>query len=261
MNVKAAVRDGFGRAAPGYTTSAVHRGGPDLDAMVAASGLEEHAVHPGRLLDVGTGAGHTAFAFARRIRAVEALDLTREMLEEVARNARERGLDNIRCQLGDAESLPYPDDSFDFVTSRLCAHHFEDVPAFAREAARVLKPGGRLLLVDSFAPEAAALDTFFNTFELLRDPSHVRNYSRTDWGRMLSDAGFASEVLGETFPLYQDFDGWVERVCTAPTAVAQLRFLFETANAARRREFGIVLEDGAVVSIDIPCGLIRARLL
>ena len=107
--------------------------------MLIASGLDD--AHPGHLLDVGTGAGHTAFAFAPHIAEVEALDLTQEMLDQVERGAQERGLTNIHCQLGDAEALPYPDDTFDFVTSRLCAHHFQNAPAFVREVARVLWAG------------------------------------------------------------------------------------------------------------------------
>ncbi|MEE2672236.1 MAG: methyltransferase domain-containing protein, partial [Myxococcota bacterium] len=96
-SVKDTVRERFGRAAARYAVSSTHVGGPDLEAMLAASGLEE--VHPGRLLDIGTGAGHTAFAFAGRIAEVEALDLTREMLAQVERGAQERGLTNIHCQL------------------------------------------------------------------------------------------------------------------------------------------------------------------
>ena len=257
MDVKTSVRQQFGAAAAGYATSNVHVGGPDLDAMLAASGLGPERASA-RLLDVGTGAGHTAFAFARRVESVEALDLTQEMLEQVARGARERGLSNIHCQLGDAEALPYPDASFEFVTSRLCAHHFQDVALFAREAARVLKPGGTLLLVDSMAPEDASADTFFNAFELLRDPSHVRNHSRSQWQRILDEAGFDSEGMGR-FPLYQDFDGWVARIATPPTAVAHLRFLFEHAHAELRREFAIVTGPDEVASVSIPCGLIRAR--
>jgi ubiquinone/menaquinone biosynthesis C-methylase UbiE len=263
-NVKAHVRDRFGRAARNYAESAVHRGGRDLEAMLDAAPLPD-AAQPGRLLDVGTGAGHTAFAFAARVARVDALDLTEQMLEEVRRGASERGLENVHCQLGDAEDLPYPDDCFDILTSRLCAHHFEDVPAFVAEAARVLKPGGCFLLMDSLAPEKAASDTFFNTFELLRDPSHVRNYSRSNWSEMLAAAGFESEVLGEPFLLHQDFDDWVARIDTPPTAVAHLRYLFETATPALRSEFEITLrEDDAgvprVTGLSVPCGLIRAVL-
>lgn len=260
MSVKQAVQDWFGPAARGYAASAVHRGGPDLEAMLAASGLDPDAPHPGRLLDVGTGAGHTAFAFASRIARVDALDLTREMLEQVEAGCRQRGIANVHCRLGDAEALPYPDDCFDFVTSRLCAHHFEDPDAFVEQSARVLRPGGGFLLVDSFAPESPALDTFFNAFELLRDPSHVRNHSRSEWLRRLDAAGFEAEVLGPTFLLRQDFDDWVARIGTPATAIAQLRFLFESADAARREAFAIEIRDDRVVALAVPCGLIRGRL-
>ncbi len=259
VSVKSTVRDHFGPAAAGYAVSAVHRGGPDLDAMIAAAHLEG-GVQPGRLLDVGTGAGHTAFAFAPRIARVDALDLTAEMLEQVAVGARERGLGNIHCQLGDAEALPYPDRSFDLVTSRLCAHHFEDARAFVSEAARVLKPDGVLLIVDSLAPEDASSDTFFNAFELLRDPSHVRNYSRSDWRSMLNEGGFVPEVEGETFMLHQDFDGWVSRIGAPVTAVAHLHQMFATAGDRRTRTFAIRMGDGGVESLAVPCGLLRARL-
>jgi SAM-dependent methyltransferase len=252
---KQAVRAQFGRAAAGYTVSAVHVGGPDLDAMVAA-GLEASQA-PACVLDVGTGAGHTAFAFARHAGRVDALDITREMLDEVERGARQRNLSNVHCRLGDAEALPFPDDHFDLVTSRLCAHHFQNPGAFARESARVLRPGGTLLLVDSFAPEDPGQDTFFNTFELLRDASHVRNHSRSQWHAMFLAAGLTSEALG-SWMLYQDFEGWVKRLETPATAVGQLRFMFEHAHGDLRRTFEIVAA-GAEPSVSIPCGLIRAR--
>ena len=256
MSVKAAVQETFGRSAAKYAVSSTHVGGPDLEAMVAAAGMDEP--HPGRLLDVGTGAGHTAFAFASRIADVEALDLTQEMLDQVERGAQERGLTNIHCQLGDAEALPYPDDTFEFVTSRLCAHHFQDAPAFVREVARVLRPGGTFLLEDSMTPEDAALDTFFNAFELLRDPSHVRNYSLSQWRGMLAEVGFSSELLGQ-WMLEQDFEAWIRRIGTSETGIAHLRFLFENAHANALQAFAIVIEPNRVVSVGIPSSLIRAQ--
>ncbi len=256
--VKETVQRRFGQAAAHYAVSATHVGGPDLDAMLAASNREGPA-RAGRLLDVGTGAGHTAFAFAPWLEQVEALDLTQEMLDEVARGARERDLSNIHCQLGDAEDLPYPDASFEIVTSRLCAHHFPDVRAFVHEVARVLRPAGSFLLVDSFAPEDAAQDTFFNAFELLRDPSHVRNQSRSQWQALLADAGFDSRPTGD-WMLSQDFEDWVARMATPATAVAHLRFLFETANDDLREAFAIVTTAEGIASVGIPSGLIEARL-
>ncbi|MFP6624158.1 MAG: methyltransferase domain-containing protein [Myxococcota bacterium] len=253
---KDTVRQTFGRAAANYAVSSTHVGGPDLEAMLVASGLD--TAHPGRLLDIGTGAGHTAFAFAPRIAQVEALDLTQEMLEQVERGARARGLTNIHCQLGDAEALPYPDDSFDFVTSRLCAHHFQDVRAFVGEVARVMQPAGTFLLEDSMAPEEAALDAFFNTFELLRDPSHIRNYAGSEWQAMLGEVGLASERLGE-WMLEQEFETWTQRIGTSEPATAELRELFEGAGTRAREAFAIALEGGRVASIGIPSVLLRAQ--
>ena len=94
--VKQAVRQQFGPAAASYSVSRVHLGGPDLDAMLAAAALRE-SPPTARVLDVGTGAGHTAFAFAPHAALVEALDITEQMLEEVAKAARGRGLVGGRC--------------------------------------------------------------------------------------------------------------------------------------------------------------------
>ena len=258
MGVKEAVQERFGRAAAQYAVSRTHAEGRDLATLVAAAPLSG-ARGAARLLDVGTGAGHTAFAFAPLVAEVEALDLTQEMLDQVERGARERGLSNIHCQLGDAEDLPYPDDAFDVVTSRLCAHHFQDVPSFVREVARVLRPNGTLLLMDSMAPEDAVHDTFFNAFELLRDPSHARNHSLSEWRAMLGEAGFETEPLGE-WMLDQEFEAWVERIDTPPTAVAHLRFMFENADERTREAFAIETVDGRITSVGIPSRAVRATL-
>ena len=257
--VKSAVQQQFGRAAAGYAVSAVHVGGPDLAAMLAEA-QDIAGLSGARVLDVGTGAGHTAFALAPHVATVDALDLTQEMLDQVAKGAAERSLSNVRCRLGDAEALPYPDAHFAVVTSRLCAHHFQDPRAFVAEVARVLQPDGTFLLVDAIAPKDPASDTFFNAFELLRDPSHVRNHSVSQWRTMLADVDVESELLG-CFMLYQDFAGWVARLRTAPAAVAQLRHMFESAGDDARREFAIKGFDGSAdePSVSIPCALLRGR--
>lgn len=222
MDQSQSIQHRFGPAAAAYATSAVHRSGADLDAMVAAgvrSGRE-------RVLDLGCGAGHTALAFAERCAEVVALDLTPAMLEQTRALAAERGLQNLRCEQGDAASLPFDDDRFDVVASRLSAHHYADPASAVCEAARVLAPGGVFLLSDTVAPEDPARDSFLNCFELLRDPSHVRDHKVSEWHAMFRAAGLVPETL-ELFPIHQDFEPWVERIATPAGAVTGLRALFD----------------------------------
>jgi ubiquinone/menaquinone biosynthesis C-methylase UbiE len=252
MDQTQAIQRQFGAAAAAYATSCVHRAGPDLDAMLEAAGPA-----PGRrVLDLGCGAGHTALAFAARGAEVIGLDLTPAMLAQARRLASERGLGNARFEQGDATRLPFPDASFDCVTSRLSAHHYAQPGAAVAEAARVLRPGGVLLVSDSVSPEDPALDTFLNAFELLRDASHVRNHRVSEWRAMLEACGFAVRVLG-SWPVRIDFDDWVRRMATPDLAVAQLRALFAGAGDAARRAFEIAPD---AAGFSIPRAVVEGRL-
>jgi SAM-dependent methyltransferase len=160
------------------------------------------------------------------------------MLETGRVLAAERGLANLRFERGDAARLAFPDASFERVTSRHSAHHFSDPRAVLREVARVLKPGGAFLLVDTVAPENPAHDTFLNAFEVLRDPSHVRDHSVSQWCGMLSAVGLEATPLG-SFPSVQEFGAWVARIGTSPAAVKGLQALFDEAPEEVRGAFGI----------------------
>jgi len=234
QSIESRIQERFGRAAAAYAVSPVHRGGPDLDAMLAAAALTGRE----RVLDLGCGPGHAAAAFAPHAAEVVALDLTEAMLETGRVLAAERGLSNLRFERGDAARLSFPDASFERVTSRHSAHHFSDPRAVLREVARVLKPGGAFLLVDTVAPENPALDTFLNAFEVLRDPSHVRDHTVSQWCDMLRAVGLEASSLG-SFASAQEFDAWVARIGTSPAAVKGLQALFDEAPEEVRAAFGI----------------------
>src|SRR5690348_12869370 len=102
----------FGANAREYITSKPHAQGASLDRMVALAQPQRDW----RAIDIATGAGHTAFAFAPHVATVWATDITAEMLAIVREQAAKRGLANVRTAFAKAEALPLEDGSLDLVT-------------------------------------------------------------------------------------------------------------------------------------------------
>lgn len=229
----------FGPRAGFYLTSAVHAAGVDLDALVALIGDRPEAT----LLDLGCGGGHVAYLLAPRLRHVTAVDLSDAMLATVTAEAARRGLENLDTRLASVERLPFADAGFDIVVSRYSAHHWHDVAAGLREARRVLKPGGLAVFIDVVAPEAPLLDTWLQSLELLRDPSHVRNYGIHAWERLLREAGIAPGAVSR-FRLPLEFSAWIRRMATPPIHTEAIRSL-QAAAAAEVREHFEIQADGS----------------
>lgn len=232
------VQKQFGAHAAAYATSAVHAKGASLARVVElASPLPKW-----RVLDIATGAGHTAAAFAPHVAHVIASDITREMLQEAARLAASKGLANLETAVADAESLPFADASFDLVTSRIAPHHFPDVVRFVSEVRRVLVSGGTFALVDNIAPDGESTPGFaareladaavaYNAFEKLRDPSHVRCLGMAEWSAVIADTGLRV-THKERLPKDMEFDPWAIRLgCDAPT-VERLRAMLTQGSPA-----------------------------
>ncbi|CAH2601992.1 SAM-dependent methyltransferase YafE (UbiE paralog) [Rhodovastum atsumiense] len=233
-----------------YVTSAVHSGGEDLDQIEAALRGQGAA----RVLDLGCGGGHVSYRVAPHVAHVVACDVTATMLEAVAATAAGRGLGNISVQQAAAERLPFAEACFDVVLCRFTTHHWQDMEAGLREARRVLKPGGRAIFVDVVASADRTLDTHLQTVELLRDVSHVRDYSLVEWVAALARAGFAVE--GVTLRrLRMEFPVWVARTRTPPLHAQAIRSLQDGAPVAVRAHFAI----GADGSFDIEAATLVVR--
>lgn len=105
----------------------------------------------GNFYDLGTGTGRILSLFAPRAAQATGLDQSREMLIIARANLEAAGLRQAQVRQGDIYALPFPSASADFVTIHQVLHYLDDPGRALIEAARVLKPGGRLLIVD-FAP-------------------------------------------------------------------------------------------------------------
>jgi ubiquinone/menaquinone biosynthesis C-methylase UbiE len=234
MSIKRSVQQQFGPVADQYASFNYHAAGPDLEPMLEAGQMSGQE----RVLDIGSGPGHTALLYATKAREVVASDPTEAMLDQGRRLAAERGLDNIRFERTTAERLPFADDSFDRVTSRQSAHHYADVRIALREVARVLSWRGRFVLIDTMSPEDDEFDAFLNQIELLRDSSHVRDYRISEWREMFESVGFELEdVASWDIPL--EFEEWVTRSRTPDDEVAELRSCLDAASERVRERFGV----------------------
>ncbi|RIA37950.1 methyltransferase family protein [Hephaestia caeni] len=239
----AVVEEQFGPQAHAYAQSAVHAGGDDLDALevIAERDRPDHAV------DLGTGGGHVAYRLARHARTVTAVDLSAAMLDTVRKTALARGLSNIAACAAPAEDLPFEDDAFDMLCCRFSAHHWRDFEGGLRESRRVVKSGATAVFIDVVSPGYAPFDTHLQAVELLRDPSHVRNYTEAEWTSALARSGF--RVRGtQKRRLRMEWQSWVDRMRTVEAHRSAIRSLQQCASAETASYFAI--EPNGSFSID-----------
>jgi SAM-dependent methyltransferase len=248
------VQTQFGGSAQCFVESRMHKEGDDLARMVELSGV----LGTDRVLDIATGGGHTALSFSKRAQGVIALDLTTEMLTAARRFLSEQGQTNVQFVRGDAESLPFPSDCFDLVTARLAPHHFPKPGHFVKEAARVLRPGGRFVLDDNMGPDDDELDDFMDRFERWRDPSHVRALRLPVWKALCEEHGFevlhADPLVKKTYP-YQE---WTARMRLPKDQTEALAAWILGASRRCKEYFRVHEENGQLQSLCATFGILCA---
>ena len=250
---KAQVQAQFGPSARDYVTSAGHAGGDDLERLVAWGRKRGAAC----VLDVATGGGHAALAFSAFTGSVVSTDLTLPMLEAARDFIREKGAANVRFLASDVESLPFRDASFGVVTCRLAAHHFPAILPAMKEMARVLRPGGSILLEDILGHDDEELAAFILEIEKRRDPSHVRSLTHREWEAFLKAAGLT--VIDEgTLTKARRWEEWTARMRMTPEAKADLERFVKAAPERCREAFCFTVENGRIQSFSDRLTLIRA---
>lgn len=184
------------------------------------------------VLDLGSGPGLDCFLAARRVGEkgrVIGVDMTPEMLERARENARRGGYSNVEFRLGEIENLPVANNSVDVIISNCVINLSPDKPRVFREAYRVLKPGGRLMVSDIVLEEELPEAVRKSTAAYLGCISGAA--LKKDYLEMIEQAGFRNlEVVAESpFP--------IELMSNDPTAkalLAELGLPLEEANRLLR---------------------------
>ena len=149
----------------------------------------ERAAGPGpfdRVVDLGTGSGRMLTLLGKKARMSIGLDLSQSMLNIARSNVSRAGLDKVELRHGDIFSTRLPAQSADLVLVHQVLHYLADPAAAVREAARLVQPGGKLLIID-FAP---------HELERLREEHQHRRlgFSDEEIGRWLAEAGLKSSA-------------------------------------------------------------------
>lgn len=217
---KAVVRQEFTQQAQAYAANPLIRNADRLTALVQAVRPQAGA----RVLDVATGPGYVAAAFAEAGCEVVGLDLTPAPLELAEQMRKERGLNNLHFQAGDAEHLPFAEQAFDIVVSRYALHHCEDPRRVLAEMARVCHLQGTVVIQDLIVSEFSARGAYQNRFEQLRDTSHTRALPLSELLGLFTSCGLEVEQFF-TERLTMPLEAWLENAHTSPDRAAQVREL------------------------------------
>ena len=222
-----------------------------------------------RVLEVATGPGHVAMAFAAVCREVVGIDLTDAPLKIAEKMRAERGLTNVSFQKGDVESrLPFKDGEFDVVVCRFAIHHFAAPEKVIAEMARVCRADGLVAVEDLIASEQPERAAYYNEFERLRDTSHTSALAMSELIKMMGAAGL--EIVRFTSHGYRTpVSQWIKAADASPERAAKAiamveRDAVEDLSGARPvridGEMYFTYRIAMLVTRKLPCARFKQRL-
>jgi ubiquinone/menaquinone biosynthesis C-methylase UbiE len=180
-----------------------------------------------RVLDIATGPGYIAEAFAKNTREVLGMDLTEAMLAIARARTEEHGVKNISFRTGDAQNLPFDQGEFDVVVCRLALHHLQQPAKVIGGMTRVCRHDGIVLVEDIYASEHSSRAAYQDRWEKLRDRSHVRTLPLSALLHIFRDARLETEIVTTADDLCPEVERWMATTKVPVERAAEIRMLLE----------------------------------
>jgi SAM-dependent methyltransferase len=221
------IRSEFTHQSEAFAASPAMSAAATLDAVVEMVPADREA----RWLETACGPAIVGRAVAARVGSVHGVDLTPAMVEKAAAEAAAAGIANIEFSLGDATALEFEGDSFDGAVNRFSLHHIPLPGRVLAEMARVVRPGGWVVLADHLTDADGDAAAWHEQIERLRDPSHWACLSRE---RLLAAGEAAGLTLDSerVIPLDLEYGEWLGRGSGGPGAAALIERLLGEAPAS-----------------------------
>jgi 2-polyprenyl-3-methyl-5-hydroxy-6-metoxy-1,4-benzoquinol methylase len=221
------VRESFTTQAQAFAANPWVTDEDRIQRLVSAA----HLTGNERVLDIATGPGYIAEAFAHAAREVVGVDLTEAMLAIARERTKQRGISNVSFRAADAQHLPFEDGAFDVVVCRLALHHVQQPLAVLREMARVCRTEGTVLVEDLFASEHPKRAAYQDRWEILRDASHVRTLALSELLHLFRDAGLEIDAVSTADDLTPEVERWLATTKTPPERAGEICRLLEADHA------------------------------
>jgi SAM-dependent methyltransferase len=221
------IRDEFAHQADAFAASPVMSLDETLGAVIELVPEDPAA----RWIEVACGPAAISRALAPRVGSIEGVDLTPAMVEKAAAEARSAGLDNLSFAVGDATALDFEDASFDGAITRFSLHHIPAPERVVEEMARVVRPGGLVVIADHVTDDDGGAAAWHEPIERLRDPSHWACLTPRRLAAIGKRAGLTLDSE-QVIPFEIDYGEWLNRGSGGPTNAALIDRLLAKAPAS-----------------------------
>ncbi|MBI4287982.1 MAG: class I SAM-dependent methyltransferase [Chloroflexi bacterium] len=195
------------------------------------------------VLDMGCGTGIVTEILAGHVKLFIGIDDSIAMLHEATAKSSPNGK-RAHYLLQDAQVMAFPDDVFDLVTARMSCHHINDVQQSVREAYRVLRPGGRLLVCEGVPPDERVRERYKQIFAL-KEKRHT--FLEADLVDHLSRAGYKNIAVAPYFMRGVSLMNWLTNSAVKDGVAQEIFRLHRNADKHFKKVYNLQILDGDII--------------